>query len=160
MHHLYFQNLTSKSMKVGFYIDTTPTIQLIKCNCLKITQNVSFEFSILAFCTICLETLFWPQALGFQKLAKMHHFWHYWVAFLWKWSSLRSQCWMRLFEWFSNTVDFLEILERQEKLRIFSVDCHPHWVFGCDFWRQMVSQMLPRSELKGSQITPHLDWIE
>ena len=31
--------------------------------------------------------------------------------------------------------------------------------FRCEFWRQMVSQMLPRSELKGSQIT-HLDWIE
>ena len=42
----------------------------------------------------------WQQALGFQKLAKMDHFVHSKC----KRSSLRSQCWMRLFLWFSNTV--------------------------------------------------------
>ena len=43
----------------------------------------------------------WPQASGFQKLAKMDNFWHFWLTFV---HSLRSQCWMRLFLWFSNTV--------------------------------------------------------
>ena len=36
-----------------------------------------------------------------------HHFWHFWLTFVYskcKRSSLRSQCWMRLFLWFSNTV--------------------------------------------------------
>ena len=49
----------------------------------------------------------WPQALGFQKLAKSDHFWHFWLTFVHSKcnrSSLRSQCWMRLFLWFSNTV--------------------------------------------------------
>ena len=49
----------------------------------------------------------WPQASGYQKLAKMDHFWHFWLTFVHskcKRSSLRSQCWMRLFLWFSNTV--------------------------------------------------------
>ena len=49
----------------------------------------------------------WPQASGFQKLAKMDHFRHFWLTFVHskcKRSSLRSQCWMRLFLWFSNTM--------------------------------------------------------
>ena len=33
----------------------------------------------------------WPQALGFQKLAKMEHFWHFFHS-KYKRSSLRSQC--------------------------------------------------------------------
>ena len=51
--------------------------------CLKITQNVSFEFSNLAFFTkfwpiksdLSGNTV-WPWASGFQKFAKMDHFWH------------------------------------------------------------------------------------
>ena len=49
----------------------------------------------------------WPQTSGFQKLAKMEHFWHFPLTFVHskcKRSSLRSQCWMILFLWFSNTV--------------------------------------------------------
>ena len=49
----------------------------------------------------------WPQASGFQKLAKLGHFWFFKLIFVhskYKRSSLRSQCWMRLFLWFSNTV--------------------------------------------------------
>ena len=49
----------------------------------------------------------WPQASGFQKLSKMEDFWHFWLTFVHskcKRSSLRSQCWMRLFLWFSNTM--------------------------------------------------------
>ena len=53
----------------------------------------------------------WPQASGFQKLAKMDHFWHFELTFVHskcKRSSLRSQCWMRLFLWISNTVPLRE----------------------------------------------------
>ena len=49
----------------------------------------------------------WPQASGFQKLNKMDHFWHFELTFVHskcKRSSIRSQCWMRLFLWFSNNV--------------------------------------------------------
>ena len=49
----------------------------------------------------------WPQALGFQKLAKIAHFGHFkWtlVHSICKGCSLRSQCWMILFLWFSNNV--------------------------------------------------------
>ena len=49
----------------------------------------------------------WPQALCFQKLAKLDYFWHFKLTFVHskcECSSLRSQCWMRLFLWFSNSV--------------------------------------------------------
>ena len=82
--------------------------------CLKFTQNVPFEFlnfgTFHQFCLIKTDlsgNTIWPQASGFQKLAKMDHFWHFQLTFVHskcKRSSLRSQCWMRLFLWFSNTV--------------------------------------------------------
>ena len=53
----------------------------------------------------------WPQDSGFHKVAKIHHFWDFWLAFVHlkcKRSSLRSQCWMRLFLRFSNTMHQLE----------------------------------------------------
>ena len=49
----------------------------------------------------------WPQASGFQKLAIMDHFWHFKWTFVHskcKRISLRSQCCIILFLWFSNTV--------------------------------------------------------
>ena len=71
-------------------------------------------FWILAFstnfCPIKIDlsgNTVWPQAPGFQKLAKMDHFWHFKITFVHskcKRSSLRSQCWMRLVLWFSNTI--------------------------------------------------------
>ena len=51
----------------------------------------------------CLVTLFDRK----QKLAKIDHFWHFWLTFVNSKCiriSLRSQCCMRLFLWFSNTV--------------------------------------------------------
>ena len=52
-----------------------------KAHCLKITQNVLFEFSILAFstnfCPINIDlsgNTVWPQALRFWKLAKLSIF--------------------------------------------------------------------------------------
>ena len=77
-------------------------------------KNYQIGIWILAFstnfCRIKTElsgNTVWPQAPGFQKLAKMCHLWHFWLTFVHskcKRSSLRSQCWMRLFLWFSNTV--------------------------------------------------------
>ena len=54
-------------------------------HCLKITQNVAFEFLtfwhfppiFVLFKTELSGNSVWPQALGFQKLAKMDHFWHF-----------------------------------------------------------------------------------
>ena len=47
------------------------------------------------------------QKCRISVLAKIDHFWHFWWTFVHskcKRSSLRSQCWMRLFWRFSNTV--------------------------------------------------------
>ena len=60
----------------------------------------------------------WPQASGFQKLAKMDHFWHFKLTFVHskcKRSSLRSQCLMRLFLWFSSTVGKTIFLTEKER---------------------------------------------
>ena len=49
----------------------------------------------------------WSQTANFQKLAKLDHFLAFLINFCplkCKRSSLRSQNWMRLFLWFSNTV--------------------------------------------------------
>ena len=59
------------------------------------------------FCPIKTGNTVWPQASSFQKVPKMDHFWHFLLTFVHskcKCSSLRSQCWVRLFLWFSNTV--------------------------------------------------------
>ena len=82
-------------------------------HCLITTQNVVFlifDFSILAFSTrFCFiksdmsGNTVWSQASGFQKLTKIDDLWHL-LHSKCKCSSLRSQCWMRLFLWFSNTV--------------------------------------------------------
>ena len=53
-------------------------------HCLKITQNVAFDFLMLAFSTnFCIiksdlsGNAVWQQASDFQKLAKRDHFWHF-----------------------------------------------------------------------------------
>ena len=46
----------------------------------------------------------WPHASGFQKLAKMDHFWHFWWTFVHSKCKCSPQSWMRLFCRFSNTV--------------------------------------------------------
>ena len=66
----------------------------------------------------------WPQASVFQKPTKMDIFWRFWWTFVhWKCkrSSLRSQCWMRLFLWFSNTVrqHLLCMHKKQALLQVF-----------------------------------------
>ena len=53
-------------------------------HCLKITQNVAFEFldfgifhQFWPFKTDLTGNTVLPQASGFQKLAKMDHFWYF-----------------------------------------------------------------------------------
>ena len=51
----------------------------------------------------------------FSKTRQIDHLSHFWLTFVhWKCkrSSLRSQCWMRLFLWFSNTVLILSFLDQ------------------------------------------------
>ena len=72
------------------------------------------NFWILAFLPIfvllkvtCLVTLLRSASFIFSKTRQMDHFWHFLFTFVHskcKRSSLRSQCWMRLFLWFSNTL--------------------------------------------------------
>ena len=75
--------------------------------CLKITQNLALEcwyfssFFVRSKVT-SLVTLFDRKFHVF----KMNHFWWTFVHSQCKRSSLRSQCWMRLILWFSNTVNF------------------------------------------------------
>ena len=53
----------------------------------KLLTMSHLNFWILAFCTIFCPiktdlsgNTVWPQASGFQKLAKMEHFWHFWLT--------------------------------------------------------------------------------
>ena len=73
------------------------------------------DFSIWAFSSILVYSIkidlsgntVWPQALGFPKLAKMDHFGHSSWTFVrskCKGSSLRWQCWMRLWGRFSHNM--------------------------------------------------------
>ena len=85
----------------------------------KLLKISHLNFSILAFSTIFCPiktdlsgNTVGPQASVFQTLAKLDHFWHFQLTFVhskYKHSSLRSQCWMRLFLWFSNTVHMKQV---------------------------------------------------
>ena len=46
----------------------------------------------------------WPQASGFEKLAKIDYFWHFYSTFVHSKCKRSSQWRMRLFLWLSNTV--------------------------------------------------------
>ena len=47
-------------------------------HCLKITQNVAFEFlNFGIFHQFLSGNTVWPQVSGFQNLAQMDHFWHF-----------------------------------------------------------------------------------
>ena len=85
----------------------------------KLLKMSHLHLGILAFstnfCPVKIDlsgNTVWPQASGFQNLAKMDLFWHLELTFdhsNCKRSLLRSQCWMRLFLWLSNTVLHLGI---------------------------------------------------
>ena len=82
-HFIYFEdskrifgsNNTELFLDLDFCLDA---------QCLKIIQNVAFEFFNFGISTnfwpiktdLSGNTV-WPQASGFQKLAKMDHFWHF-----------------------------------------------------------------------------------
>ena len=78
---------------------------------MKTTQNVAFlifhlrHFSPIFVLLKLSGNTVWPQASGSQKLAKIDHFWLFNELLS---TPLRSQCWMRLFGRFSNTVCTLE----------------------------------------------------
>ena len=78
-------------------------------HCLKLIQNVVFDFStnFCPFKTDFSANTIWPKSSGFQKFAKMDRFWYFLLSFVHSKcnrSSLRSQCGRRLFLWFSNNV--------------------------------------------------------
>ena len=68
-------------------------------------ENVAFLILTFStdFCPIKTDlpgNTVWPQSSGFQKLTKIDHFQHFWLTYVHskcKHSSLRLQCWMRLF---------------------------------------------------------------
>ena len=84
-------------------------------HCLKITQNVAFEFLNFGIKSDLSGNTVWPQASDFQKLAKMYHFVH---------SKLKrsSLCWW-LFWQFSNTVR-----DRKDSTLLFPMQ-HMSWCF-------------------------------
>ena len=93
----------AKYRKQYNYSFKTLRISTGNSQCLKIYKNVSFRifnFGIFLSDLLKLSCLV-TQALGFRKIAKK--FWHFWWTFVHskcKRSSLRSQCWRRLFLWF------------------------------------------------------------
>ena len=93
-------NITNLSYKLQEYLVTVQNLHVDPSQCLKITQ-MSHLIWILEFstnyCPIPSDlsgNTVWPQASRIQ-LSSIQKC---------KRSSLRSQCWMRLFLWFSNTV--------------------------------------------------------
>ena len=74
--------------------------------CLKITQNVSFEF---------LSFGIFNELLVHSKCKR---------------SSLRSQCWMRLFLWISNTVEYLKLCcaELNETFWVIFKHCSSNYI--------------------------------
>ena len=77
---LNFRAIVVNETFLGYF--QTLWSRLIKAHCLKITQNVAFEFwhfpSIFVLLKLnCLVTLFDRKLQILQKLAKMNHFWHF-----------------------------------------------------------------------------------
>ena len=78
--------------------------------------NISILAFSTNFCPIKTDlsgNTVWPQASDFQKLAKLAIFGILKLSFVHSkcnHSSLRSQCWMRPFLWFSNTVRVIWLL--------------------------------------------------
>ena len=109
---LVFENLkfaVKQCYQIGHFNRTK-----ISGKCLKLLKMSHLSFSILEFSIIfCLIKIdlsgnsVWLQTSGFQKLIKMNHIWHFQSTFVYakcKRSLLHSQCWIRLFLWFSNTL--------------------------------------------------------
>ena len=128
------------------------------------------EFWIFAFSTnFCpIKTdlsgnTVWPQASGFEKLAKMNHFWHFWLTFVYskcKRNSLRSQCWMIFFSvifkysvekiW----IDFLLLLQNSKSFpwllwplcvlsEVDALDMRPKSAWALSFKKSLLVSMGP-----------------
>ena len=104
----------SKTLLGSMQIPVDCSRRMILHSVWKSPKMSHLNFSILAFsinfCPIksgLSGNTVWMVASVSQKLVKLDHFCHFWWIFVHskcKRSSLRSQCWMRLFGWFSNTV--------------------------------------------------------
>ena len=80
--------------------------KLQKCR-ISISEFGIFQQVLSAKIDLSGVTLFDRKIQVFKKSPKLTFFWHFLWTFVHskcKRSSLRSQCWMRLFLWFSNTV--------------------------------------------------------
>ena len=67
-----------------YNLERIPSVSAEKysTHCLKITQNVAFEFwhfppIFVLLKLTCLVTLFDPKLQGFKIIAKTDHFWHF-----------------------------------------------------------------------------------
>ena len=73
----------------------------------KSSKMFHFNFLFRHFPLVFVPLKVWAQTSDFSKIVKIDNFWHFQWAFVrskCERCSLRSQCWMRLFLWFSNTV--------------------------------------------------------
>ena len=71
------------------------------CYCLTIFLSMPLRLVTLFDCK--------QQVVGFSKTRQIDHFWHFWWTFVhskYKGSSLRSQCWVRLFLRFLGNLNF------------------------------------------------------
>ena len=93
-----------------------------KLSHLKITKISHLNFVIFQkFCPIKVDlsgNIFWPQEKRFSKTLQFWHFQSTFVHSKCKRSSLRWQCWMRLFLWFSITVLLVKYLNSKILLKI------------------------------------------
>ena len=121
-----------------FYVDTKDEkVKKTTSNRLKINQNVAFEcFNFGIFCPIMIDhsgNIVWPNA----KFPISGIFVHSNCKRI----SLRSQCWMRLFLWFSNTVVLVHIPK--------------HW----RIWDDALSYLVSDGELKCFALNSNLQFI-
>ena len=92
---------------------------LTSARCLKITQNVAFEFwpfsSIFVLLKLtCLVTLFDRKLQVFKNSPKWTFCFAFLISFCPLKMSLCSQCWMRLRLWFSNTMPVQSAINNKE----------------------------------------------
>ena len=103
-HHQIFARLSDASSPPPLSFQTLLLMMRIHI-VWKLFKNVASHFSYLGiFHQFLSGNTVWP-------LAKIDHFLHFWLTFVhskYRRSSLRSQCWMRVFLWFSNIVNMLE----------------------------------------------------
>ena len=97
--------------KSGWKLKKMHRISIFKARFIDDSSSLTFsDFSVSCLCLLLVNSRrhsVWksPKMSHFSFFTKMDHFWHFQWTFVHskcKRSSLRSQCWMRLFLWFSN----------------------------------------------------------